>query len=212
MNPGIVTDAATLPIALEPLPAEQVLEGAPRTGFAELSGAIGVWEHTPGTSTDVEADEVFVVLSGSATVSFDDPSLEQIEQHWSRGQSAANLSEVGATEPFDVLSLFAQKLGIKLFAARGKVLIQAQSDAMELVSERNMQLTSASGTVTASAQNGVVLSGGGSAYVKVQGDNVEIGGTGNLIVKLVELQKSGPAALSLPPSLASDLAVLSVAA
>jgi len=98
----------------------------------------------------------------------------------------------------DVLSLFAQKLGIKLFAARGKVLIQAQSDAMELVSERNMQLTSASGTVTASAQNGVVLSGGGSAYVKVQGDNVEIGGTGNLIVKLVELQKSGPAALSLP--------------
>ncbi|MDW4573794.1 cupin domain-containing protein [Microbacterium sp. M3] len=79
MNPGIVTDAAALPIALEPLPAEQVLEGAPRTGFAELSGAIGVWEHTPGTSTDVEADEVFVVLSGSATVSFDDPSLEQIE-------------------------------------------------------------------------------------------------------------------------------------
>ena len=83
MNPGIVTDAAALPIALEPVPAEQVVDGSPATGFAELGAVggteIGVWEHTPGTSTDVEADEVFVVLSGSATVSFDDPSLEQIE-------------------------------------------------------------------------------------------------------------------------------------
>ncbi|MBS1819296.1 MAG: fused MFS/spermidine synthase [Acidobacteria bacterium] len=35
------------------------------------------------------------------------PSLERIAQHWSRGQAAANLGEVGALEPFDVLSLFA---------------------------------------------------------------------------------------------------------
>lgn len=38
-----------------------------------------MWEHTPGTSTDVEADEVFVVLAGAATVSFDGPALEPIE-------------------------------------------------------------------------------------------------------------------------------------
>ncbi|MEV5070956.1 cupin domain-containing protein [Microbacterium sp. LMI12-1-1.1] len=79
MNPGIVTDAASVVLALEPLPAEQVLEGSPQTGYVELTDTIGVWEHTPGVSTDVEADEVFVVLSGSATVSFDDPALEPIE-------------------------------------------------------------------------------------------------------------------------------------
>ena len=79
MNPGVVTDAASLTLALEPLPAEQVVEGAPRTGFVELSDTIGVWEHTPGTSADVEANEVFVVLAGAATVSFDDPALEPIE-------------------------------------------------------------------------------------------------------------------------------------
>jgi uncharacterized cupin superfamily protein len=79
VNPGIVTDAASLALALEPVPAEQVVEGSPRTGFVELTDTIGVWEHTPGVSTDVEADEVFVVLSGSATVSFDDPALEPIE-------------------------------------------------------------------------------------------------------------------------------------
>ncbi|MDR7184764.1 putative cupin superfamily protein [Microbacterium trichothecenolyticum] len=83
MNPGIVTDAASLELGLEPLPADQVVQGSPATGFAELGefGGIelGVWEHTPGASTDVEADEVFIVLSGSATVSFDDPALEPIE-------------------------------------------------------------------------------------------------------------------------------------
>ncbi|MGU3645708.1 cupin domain-containing protein [Microbacterium sp. C23T] len=83
MNPAIVTDAASLELDLEPLPADQVVQGSPTTGFAELGGfggiELGVWEHTPGASTDVEADEVFVVLSGSATVSFDDPALEPIE-------------------------------------------------------------------------------------------------------------------------------------
>ncbi|WP_244142729.1 type VI secretion system Vgr family protein [Paraburkholderia phenoliruptrix] len=98
----------------------------------------------------------------------------------------------------ETLSLFAHKLGMKLFAARGKVQIQAQSDAMELVSQKNMQITSADGTATVNAANGVILSGGGSAYIKVHGDNVEIGGAGNLVIKMAKLQKTGPGALSLP--------------
>ncbi|GAA5202193.1 cupin domain-containing protein [Microbacterium jejuense] len=72
-------DAVALAIPLEPLPADQVVAGAPSTGFVELTDTIGVWEHTPGTSTDVEADEVFVVLSGSATLSFADPAREPVE-------------------------------------------------------------------------------------------------------------------------------------
>jgi hypothetical protein len=32
-------------------------------------GEVGLWEIDPGTAHDVEVDEVFVVLSGSATVS-----------------------------------------------------------------------------------------------------------------------------------------------
>ncbi|AOR72131.1 type IV secretion protein Rhs [Burkholderia stabilis] len=98
----------------------------------------------------------------------------------------------------EVLSLFAHKFGIKLYAARGKVQIQAQSDTMELVSQKDMRITSADGTTTVNAANGVVLGGGGTAYIKVQGDNVEIGGAGCLILKIIEIQKEGPGALSLP--------------
>ena len=84
LQPGTVTDAATLPIPLEPLPVAQLVAGSPRAGFIELTAAIGgveigVWEHTPGTSTDVETDEVFVVLSGTATVSFEEPGMDAIE-------------------------------------------------------------------------------------------------------------------------------------
>jgi type VI secretion system secreted protein VgrG len=98
----------------------------------------------------------------------------------------------------EVLSLFAHRLGIRMFAARGKVQIQAQSDAMELVAQKNVQITSADGTATVNAANGVVLGGGGTAYIKVHGDNVEIGGAGSLILKVPDINKQGPGALSLP--------------
>lgn len=79
---GVVTDAATVAVPREPLPADRVLKGSPSAGLVELGaiGAveIGVWEHTPGTSTAVEADEVFVVLSGRATVSFSDSDLDPV--------------------------------------------------------------------------------------------------------------------------------------
>ncbi|GAA2470406.1 cupin domain-containing protein [Terrabacter carboxydivorans] len=61
----------------EPVPAGvDVLAGAPTaavTSLADVAGAeVGVWEMTPGTVTDVEAGEVFVVLSGRAVLTVAD--------------------------------------------------------------------------------------------------------------------------------------------
>jgi uncharacterized cupin superfamily protein len=71
---GADVDAADLSILRSPLPVEQVREGAPTAGAAalgEFAGhEVGVWEMTSGTATDVEADELFIVLSGAATVEF----------------------------------------------------------------------------------------------------------------------------------------------
>jgi uncharacterized cupin superfamily protein len=54
------------------VPAGQLVAGSPTTGYLELgvfgSQEYGIWEMTPGTMTDVEADEIFVVLFGAATV------------------------------------------------------------------------------------------------------------------------------------------------
>lgn len=66
------------PIPLTPLPAEAVEAGSPATGASELGELggcrIGLWEITPGVSRDVEADEVFVVLDGTARIDFLDPA------------------------------------------------------------------------------------------------------------------------------------------
>ncbi len=62
-------DPRTLSISLEPVTDES--EG-PSAGYVEVShigGAdIGVWEHTVGTARHTVNDEVFVVISGRATV------------------------------------------------------------------------------------------------------------------------------------------------
>ena len=68
----LVGDVRTEPLD-ERVPAGvEVLDGAPTaavTTLAEVAGAeVGVWEMSPGTVTDVEADEVFVVLSGRAAL------------------------------------------------------------------------------------------------------------------------------------------------
>ncbi|HYO03376.1 MAG TPA: cupin domain-containing protein [Mycobacterium sp.] len=78
MKPNSVVHAATLTLDHEPVPSEQSVRGEPTTAadaIDELGGLeVGVWEMTPGVMNDVEAEEVFVVLSGAATVEFGDGS------------------------------------------------------------------------------------------------------------------------------------------
>jgi uncharacterized protein len=78
VKPNTVVHAATLDLDHEPVPADQSVRGEPATAATALDEfgglEVGVWEMTPGVMTDVEADEVFVVVSGSATVEFGDGS------------------------------------------------------------------------------------------------------------------------------------------
>lgn len=74
-----VVDALAVALEHEPVPEEQLVAGAPTTGTAELPGLdgleCGVWEMTPGAMSDVEADELFVVVAGAATVEFVDDAI-----------------------------------------------------------------------------------------------------------------------------------------
>lgn len=73
---ALKTSAASLELELELVPAEQRLSGEPSTGSVSLGQfgdtEIGVWEMTPGAMSDVEVDEVFVVLFGAGTVEFEE--------------------------------------------------------------------------------------------------------------------------------------------
>jgi uncharacterized protein len=72
ITPPFAAAVARLELEPWPLAPDQVVEGAPEVRGLVLheddAGERGVWEHTPGVSRDVEADELFVVVSGRATI------------------------------------------------------------------------------------------------------------------------------------------------
>lgn len=76
-------NALALPLDHEALPAGAVVAGAPRADAYELGTfggvEVGVWEMTPGVASDVEADEIFVVLAGRARIVFLEPAREAID-------------------------------------------------------------------------------------------------------------------------------------
>ncbi len=63
------------------------------------------------------------------------------------------------------LSLFASQLGIKLFAAKGKVRIQAQSDALDLFADKQLHIASANADVLIDGSKKVVIGSGGAHLV-----------------------------------------------
>jgi uncharacterized cupin superfamily protein len=70
--PCYVVAATTAELTPDPLDADQVVSGNPQVSSHELLDtealAVGIWQHTAGVSTDVEVDEIFVVLTGRATI------------------------------------------------------------------------------------------------------------------------------------------------
>lgn len=81
MDAGTLIEASEVDVPLTPVPAAQVVAGSPSTGSVDLDEdmGFGVWEMTPGAMSDVEVEEVFVVVAGAATVDFIDPALPSID-------------------------------------------------------------------------------------------------------------------------------------
>ncbi|TDZ93508.1 cupin domain-containing protein [Mycobacteroides salmoniphilum] len=79
--PGVGTEhinAAAWELDLEAL-TEGVITGEPRAGAQAIYSIwgveIGIWEMTPGAASDVEEDEIFVVLSGLGSIQHEDGSI-----------------------------------------------------------------------------------------------------------------------------------------
>lgn len=90
------------------------------------------------------------------------------------------------------VSLFAHKAGMKLFAGRGKVEIQAQSDALDLIAEKELRVFSTKDQVKISSPKEIMLTAG-SSYIKINASGVEIGTPGKVEIKSDKFNISGPA-------------------
>jgi len=106
---------------------------------------------------------------------------------------------VGAMEKF---SLFVQNAGMKLFAAKGKVEIQAQGNAMSLSALKDLTITSSTGRVVISADKEIWIGAGGS-YIKITAEAIENGTTGSILEKCASWDKPGAASMRVPATLTS---------
>ena len=88
----------------------------------------------------------------------------------------------------EAVSLFAQKLGIKIFASKGKVEIQAQSDGMLLDACKDLRISSSDGKILISAKNEIILTSGGG-YIRIGGGTVECAAPDKIIERGAVWQK-----------------------
>ncbi len=98
----------------------------------------------------------------------------------------------------EAVSLLARKAGMKLFAAKGKIEIQAQDDALEATAKKDITVTSVEGRVEITAAEELVVNCAG-AYIRLSGGNIELGCPGNILLKSANVQKMGKADFRVPP-------------
>jgi type VI secretion system secreted protein VgrG len=113
--------------------------------------------------------------------------------------TAGGSADIGVIKRFTVaageaISMVAQKFGMKLFAAKGKVEIQAQSDEMLLAALKDLMVTSTEGRLVLSAAKEVWIGSGGS-YIKINGSGIENGTPGSIQEKCASWNKPGPASM-----------------
>uniref|UniRef100_UPI00339D4A83 type VI secretion system Vgr family protein n=1 Tax=Cupriavidus necator TaxID=106590 RepID=UPI00339D4A83 len=100
----------------------------------------------------------------------------------------------------DALSLFAHSLGIKLFAARGKVQIQAQSDELTMSALKDLTISSTDGKLILTADKEVWIGAGGS-YIRIDACRIEQVTPGDMKEKALSWQRQEPGSEVRKPSL-----------
>ncbi|WP_321853394.1 type VI secretion system Vgr family protein [Paraburkholderia tropica] len=150
-----------------------------------------------GTGSASALQEPLILISSPSGVGISSEKSARItaDQHLNlvSGQSthiAAGKSLIASVA--EKISLFVQAAGMKLFAAQGKVEIQAQSDGMDLIADKQLRVTSAGQDVLIAASQKVVVTSGG-ASITISGGNVEIRCPGTFTVKAASHSFEGPA-------------------
>ncbi|TDR26460.1 DUF2345 domain-containing protein, partial [Hydromonas duriensis] len=92
------------------------------------------------------------------------------------------------------VSFFTQSLGIKLFAAKGPVEIQAQSDNIEVIAEKIIKIISAKKSIEIAAKEEVLITAGGS-YIRINKSGIEEGTPGQWKAWAADHDLPGPKAL-----------------
>ena len=159
-------------------------------GFAEpimlMASPSGIGLSTQ-QSTNIAADKHVSVVSGAST-------------HIASGKSL--IASIG-----EKLSLFVQNAGMKLFAGKGKIEVQAHSDGIDLSAHKGVKVISITDVIEMAGKREVLLTSGG-AYIRIKDGNIEVHAPGSIDVKGAKRVFAGPTEMPYPmPQLPQQICV-----
>lgn len=130
--------------------------------------------------TLTELKQAALLLSSPAGIAQITPKSLQLSAGENVTTTSGKNTDFSVLKKFTVtagekVSLFAQKLGMKLFASHGKIEIQAQGDEMMLDALKDLRISSSQGKIVISAKQDILLVGSGGAYIRIGDGVVESG-------------------------------------
>lgn len=172
----------------------QSLSEAVKTANAELAQVAAQKSLMEGSLKDLQ--QAALLLSAPAGIAQVSPESIQISTGNNFIQTSAENSDFSVFKKFtvaagEVISLFAKTLGIKIFANKGKVEIQAQDDNMELTAMKDMKIQSKDGEVYISTAKKITLACDKTALI-IERSGVTIKTLGDVNVKSATFNRQIP--------------------
>ncbi|QAU25399.1 type VI secretion system tip protein VgrG [Dyella sp. M7H15-1] len=192
-----------------------------REALEQLSAAQSQMEQLAQTAQSAQADaadakamnevlqkqikdlqQAVMLLSASSSIALTTPETIQHSAGRNLTFTAGENADMGVLRKFTVaagekISLFAQTLGMKLFANQGKVEIQAQGDDMALAALKDLTITSTNGRLVLAASKEVWIGAGGS-YIRINGNRIENVSPGDILEKCALWDTVEPASENIP--------------
>ncbi|KGA26349.1 type VI secretion system Vgr family protein, partial [Pectobacterium odoriferum] len=176
----------------------EALSSAVETAKAELADIQTQKALLQQTLTDLKQSAL--LLSAPEGIAQSTPKSVQLSAGENVISTSGKHTDFSALKRFTVaagerVSLFAQKLGIKIFASKGKVEIQAQGDEMTLDALKDIRISSSEGKLVISAKQEIILTSGGG-YIRIADGVVECAAPDKIIQRAAVWQKFGGQSMS----------------
>jgi type VI secretion system secreted protein VgrG len=144
-----------------------------------------------------EFTEPQLLLSGAAGIAATTSGTLHVHTQENTGITTGRHTSAGVGKSFfaaalEKVRIFADRHGMRIFAGRGKVEIQAQSDALDMIAEKVINIISAGASIRLSAPKEIFFTAGGS-FLRINEQGIEKGTEGVWAVKSASQEISGPA-------------------
>ena len=145
-----------------------------------MSSPAGILHTTPKSTTVANGEDLHLTQAQDLNIATGRNWATSLLQQFS-----------GFVAGMDTKTRQAVDTAIKVFAGKGKIEVQAQSDNMEITAEKDIKVISVDGHITIAAKDEVLITAGGG-YIRLKGGNIDVHVPGVASHKAAKHSLTGP--------------------